>query len=223
MTVMPVIQPSPTPVTEEPVRLVPLPGGRRGLSDIPFTLLVFGLLLGGMIGYLVLQTTLQEQAFELSDLREEAELLEAREAYLEAGLATRTTPLELARSASALGMVANPYSTFLNLTTGVITGVNRPVVGDELPIISAPLPTEAEIAAAEAAAAEAAAAQAAAEAAAAAAAAEGAAEGEPVAEGEAPLPEAGVVTEDGVTDPAVAAGEWPAEGEPIWTEPTEGE
>jgi len=110
----------------------------RRLADMSFALLALGLLLIGMVGYLFLQTTLQQQAFTLNSLQSTAAVLSARESYLEAGLAARTTPLELARAASALGMVANPYGTFIDVRTGQVTGVGRPVQGEELPRVSQP-------------------------------------------------------------------------------------
>ena len=111
---------------------------RGRLADVSFALLALGLLLIGMVGYLFLQTTLQQQAFTLNSLHSTADVLSARESYLEAGLAARTTPLELARAAAALGMVANPYGTFIDVRTGQVTGVGRPVQGQELPRLAQP-------------------------------------------------------------------------------------
>jgi len=89
-----------------------------------------------MVGYLVLQTTLQEQAFTLNTLRSESDELSARQSYLEAGLVARTTPLELAQAARSLGLVANPYGSFIDSTTGQVTGVTTVVRGDELPTLN---------------------------------------------------------------------------------------
>jgi hypothetical protein len=113
--------------------------------------LVFGVLLGGMVGYLFLQTTLQQQAFALNGLRDETSILTAREAYLEATLATQATPRELARAAAAVGMVANPYAVYLVVPTGEVRGVVHPVAGNELPGISTPPPSATRAAAAVAA------------------------------------------------------------------------
>jgi hypothetical protein len=117
-----------------------LPSRSRGLPGATSTILVFGLLLGGMIGYLVLQTTLQEQAFTLNSLRDQAGVLSARQAYLEATLATQATPVELARAAAAAGLVANPYAAYLVLPSGEVRGVVKPVTGTELSGISVPPP-----------------------------------------------------------------------------------
>ncbi|MDR1388102.1 MAG: hypothetical protein LBJ44_11090 [Propionibacteriaceae bacterium] len=118
-----------------------LAGGRR-LSGLPFTVLVVGLLAVGLGGCLWLKTTLQEQAFELSGLRAEAERLGNHAAFLQAGLAIRTTPAELARSAADLGMAPNPYGVFLILPTGQVQGVPHPVSGTELPSMAPPTPVE---------------------------------------------------------------------------------
>jgi len=126
------------PVDFEPPRLQAVVTPRGRLADVPFSLFALGLLLAGMVGYLFLQTTLQQQAFTLNSLRSEAAVLSARQSYLEAGLAARTTPLELARAAQGLGMVVNPYGTFIDLRDGQVLGVNRPVQGNELARLSLP-------------------------------------------------------------------------------------
>jgi hypothetical protein len=97
------------------------------------------LLMGGLGGCLLLKTSLQEQAFELSSLRAEAERLGDHEAFLRAGLALRTTPAELARAAAGLGMVANPYGAYLILPGGQVQGVTRPVNGSELTAMAPPV------------------------------------------------------------------------------------
>ena len=111
----------------------PSPAWRRGF----FPVLILALLATGMVGHLVLQTKIQEQGFELSALQTEADRLSAEESVLHAALDTRQIPQRLALEASQLGMVANPYSTFLELPTGKITGVKRAVRGNEMPVITA--------------------------------------------------------------------------------------
>ncbi|MDR0416779.1 MAG: hypothetical protein LBH76_05605 [Propionibacteriaceae bacterium] len=117
-----------------------LPTQRGRVGGVTATVLVFGLLLGGMVGYLGLQTVLQRQAFTLNALRVDANVLSARQAYLEATLATQATPVELARAAAAAGLVANPYAAYLVVPDGQVRGVVKPVIGDELAGISTPPP-----------------------------------------------------------------------------------
>ena len=102
-----------------------------------FPLAVIALLAVGMVGHLLLQTKIQEQGFELGALQTQVDHLSAQEAILHATLDKQSTPQQLAYAASGLGMVANPYSTYLILPTGEVVGTDKPVRGDEVPIISA--------------------------------------------------------------------------------------
>jgi len=111
---------------------------RRGWPKAIFPIAVLALLAGGLVGHLVLQTAIQEQAFHLAALQDQADSLSAQQAILSAALEQQSTPEQLAYAAAGLGMVANPYTTYLDLATGQVTGVNTPVRGDELPIVSAP-------------------------------------------------------------------------------------
>lgn len=136
------------------------------LSRAPFLLVliaVFGL---GMAGLLMLNTTLQNQAFTARDLNRQATELAYTQADLENQLDVLSAPPELARRASALGMRPNPYPALLRLPDGKVLGEPTAVAGTEVP--SMVVKTPAEVAAARAAAedrakAEAAAAEAAAE------------------------------------------------------------
>jgi len=102
-----------------------------------FPLTILALLAVGMVGHLVMQTRIQDQAFELGALQEQADRLSAQEAILHATLDKQSTPQQLAYTAASLGMVANPYSTYLVLPTGEVVGTDEVVRGNELPIISA--------------------------------------------------------------------------------------
>lgn len=102
-----------------------------------FPLTILALLAVGLVGHLLLQTSIQEQGFELASLQDQAESLVAHQAILEAALDKQSTPQQLAYAAAGLGMVANPYTTFISLETGEVSGLNKPVVGDEMPQVSA--------------------------------------------------------------------------------------
>jgi hypothetical protein len=99
--------------------------------------MILALLAIGMVGHLALQTRIQEQGFEIGALQTQAGQLSARQSVLQAMLDQQATPQQLAYAASQAGMVANPYSTFVNLATGQIVGLAKPVTGTEVPIISA--------------------------------------------------------------------------------------
>jgi hypothetical protein len=132
--------PVPARAPQAELRAVAPPGVSRPWPAGVFPLMILALLAAGMVGHLALQTKIQQQGFELGDLQSQAERLAAQEAILSATLDGKSTPQQLAFAAASLGMVANPYTTFVTLPSGAVTGMNLPVRGDEVPIISA-LPT----------------------------------------------------------------------------------
>ncbi len=105
-----------------------------------FPILILGLLAAGMVGHLFLQTRIQEQAFELGSLQSQAGQMGAQQAILQAALDRQVAPRQLAWSAAQLGMVANPYATYLVLPSGQIVGSPTAVTGREVPAISAAPP-----------------------------------------------------------------------------------
>jgi len=129
---------SPRPTKRAALRAVPEPAPSTTWRRGTFPVLILTLLALGMVGHLFLQTKIQEQGFELSALQTQADQLSAKAIGLQAALDQASAPQEIARRAAALGMVANPYSTFLHLPSGQVTGVKKPVKGNEVPVISAP-------------------------------------------------------------------------------------
>ncbi len=133
-------------------RLKPLPPPPARMDRIPFIavlIAVFGL---GMAGLLMLNTTLQNQAFEGRSLTREANELVYSQSELESEISRRASPQELARRASALGMRPNPYPAFVQLPSGKVIGNPQRVTGHEMPVlvIKTPAQEAAERAAAEA-------------------------------------------------------------------------
>ena len=112
------------------------------LRRLPFILILASLLAVGMVGYLVLSTKLQQQAFEMRALQSEAAALGYQQAYLQGQVEKVATAPELARRAAELGMRPNPYSSFVVLETGEVRGVAKPVRGDELPLVTVKSPIE---------------------------------------------------------------------------------
>jgi hypothetical protein len=133
--------------TGRPLRVVAQPAAR--LARFPFLLvllLIFGI---GMAGLLMLNTTLQSQAFQSRTLNRQATELAYAQADLENQLNTLAAPQELARRASALGMRPNPFPAFLVLPSGKVVGRPTPVNGGEIPALI--VKTPAQLAAEEAA------------------------------------------------------------------------
>jgi hypothetical protein len=102
-----------------------------------------------MAGLLMLNTTLQSQAFESRTLNRRATELAYSQADLENQLDALAAPQELARRASELGMRPNPFPAFLVLPSGKVVGKPIPVSGHELPALI--VKTPAQIAAEQAA------------------------------------------------------------------------
>lgn len=136
---------------DERPRLRSVPAPER-LARFPFVLVLVGLFALGMGGLLMLNTTLQDQAFTARALTREATELSYTEAALQTQINELSAPQELARRASALGMRANPQPGFVVLPAGKVVGDPKPVSGNEVPqlVIKTPAQIKAERARAEA-------------------------------------------------------------------------
>jgi cytoskeletal protein RodZ len=144
------VEPRPkAPETTTPA-LRPVPTQQRGLGRLPFMLILAGVLVAGLVGLLMLQTRVQEQSFEVRQLQTKATELSYRQAQLEAQVQQKATPAEIARQATSLGMVPNPYAVYIDVRTGSVLGTQKAVKGNEVPYITYKSP---EQKAAEAAAA----------------------------------------------------------------------
>jgi len=112
------------------------------LARFPFLLVLIGIFGIGMAGLLMLNTTLQSQAFESRTLNRQATELAYAQADLEDQLDALAAPQELARRASALGMRPNPYPAFLVLPGGKVLGEPTPVGGQEVPALIVKTPAQ---------------------------------------------------------------------------------
>ena len=84
-------------------------------SKAPFVVLVLLVLGMGLVGLLVLNTSLQQASFELTDLERETAVLRDRQTALAEEAARRAAPGSLADRARSLGMVPNQSPVFLHL------------------------------------------------------------------------------------------------------------
>jgi hypothetical protein len=122
------------------------------LARLPFVLVLIAFFGLGMAGLLMLNTTLQNQAFQLRTLNRQATALAYDQAALQVQIDQLSAPAELARQASALGMRPNPRPAFLVLPSGKVAGKPKKVSGGEVPdlIVRTPAELAARRAAAEA-------------------------------------------------------------------------
>ena len=123
---------SAAPTPERP-RLRPLPSAPRRMARLPFLAVLIAAFGVGMAGLLMLNTTLQNQAFEARTLNRQVNELTYVQSDLEGQLDAVSAPASLAQKASTLGMRANPYPAFLVLPDGTVVGRAKVVKGDEVP------------------------------------------------------------------------------------------
>lgn len=123
-----------------------------------FILFVTGLLGFGLIAMLVINTSLGQGAFQISELQQEKAVLAEQEAVLTQVVEAASTPSALESSARALGMVPSQNPVFLRLSDGVILGSPKPAPGRPVTIpltASSALDTPADATALEAVSGEA--------------------------------------------------------------------
>jgi hypothetical protein len=120
-------QPATTPrPTADPVArpaAAPLP---VSLPRAPFLVLIVALVVAGVLGILVLNTKINENAFELDNLRAQQGTLNLQEQQLSQQLADKESTGNLAAEAARLGLVPAGQPAFLNLPNGKVLGVPQP-------------------------------------------------------------------------------------------------
>ena len=111
----------------ERARLTVVPRARRtSAPQVPFVTLVTLLLVGGVVGLLLFNTSMQQASFAATELEQQAYNLSAREQTLQIELEGLRDPQRLAVRAAALGMVPGPSPAFLDLRTGKVVGRDVP-------------------------------------------------------------------------------------------------
>ncbi len=93
---------------------------------IPFVLLVVTVLGIGLVGLLLLNTSLQRGAYVAGALRSQSATLDSRQQDLEMSVAALQEPQRVSRQAERLGMVRDDSPAFLVLKTGKVLGVPTP-------------------------------------------------------------------------------------------------
>ncbi|QEV17650.1 septum formation initiator family protein [Streptomyces alboniger] len=99
-----------------------LPQGPNQAARTPFVLLVVLLLGGGLITLLILNSSLNEGSFQVSELKKETKDLTEEEQQLQRDVDSYSAPDALKRRADELGMVPGGDPAFLN-PDGSVRGV----------------------------------------------------------------------------------------------------
>ncbi|MDT9681546.1 cell division protein FtsL [Streptomyces sp. TRM76323] len=119
-----------------------VPSGPNTAARTPFVLLVVVLLGGGLIGLLLLNTSLSQGSFKLTELKRKTTELTDEEQALQRDVDARSAPDALERRARELGMVPGGSPVFLE-PDGTVRGLPGEAVapapdGSALPAAPAP-------------------------------------------------------------------------------------
>lgn len=94
-----------------------------------FSLVILGIMACGLIGILLINTTLAQGAFTVSELRSEQAELARVEAALTEEVAALAAPEALETKARALGMVPSTTPAFIQIPDGKVMGKPKPAKG----------------------------------------------------------------------------------------------
>lgn len=129
----------------ERARLTVVPRGRTRAAKVPFVTLLSLLMLGGVVGLLLFNTSMQQSAFAATELQDRATVLTARQASLSMQLERLRDPQNVARRAQAQGLVLPAAPQFLDLADGTVTGTTDAALAPGTLALDpppAPLPAE---------------------------------------------------------------------------------
>jgi cell division protein FtsB len=110
----------------ERARLTVVPRRRVRAARVPFVTLVSLVLLGGVIGLLLFNTSMQQASFAATSLESQASTLSAREQTLRMELDVLRNPQHVAEQARRMGMVTAGSPAFLSLADGKVLGDAAP-------------------------------------------------------------------------------------------------
>ena len=112
-------------------RLTVVPRVRSRAPRVPFVTLVSLVLVGGIVGLLLFNTSLQQASFAAASLEEQADALAAREQTLRMELDELRDPQRVASQAQQMGMVIPAAPVFLELGDGGVSGVRTPATRED--------------------------------------------------------------------------------------------
>ncbi|HEY0698483.1 MAG TPA: hypothetical protein VGD43_11815 [Micromonospora sp.] len=95
----------------------------------PFVVLILGLVVGGVLGILLVNTKINENAFRLDKLQKQQAALDLQQQQLEKEIAKSEAPGNLAAAARKLGLVESGAPAFIRLPDGRVIGVPQPAEG----------------------------------------------------------------------------------------------
>ena len=129
-------------------RLSVVPRMRTRAPRVPFVTLVSAVLVGGVIGLLLFNTSMQQASFAAAKLETQAEALSAREQTLRMELDQLRDPQRVATQAQQMGMLIPAAPVFLKLDGARTSGVRVPATRAKAalkPAVLAPSPKIIEV------------------------------------------------------------------------------
>jgi cell division protein FtsB len=126
----------------ERARLTVVPKRKRRTSPVPFLMLVSMLAVGGVVGLLLFNTSMQQASFAATDLQHQAEVLQARQQTLQMQLDRLRDPQVIAVKAQRMGMVLPTSPAVLDLRSGKVLGRPMPATRLDRLRLQAPPPTK---------------------------------------------------------------------------------
>jgi hypothetical protein len=99
------------------------------LPRAPFLILIVSLVVIGVVGVLVLNTKINENAFRLDALHNQQASLDLQEQQLSQNLSELEAPGNLRAAAARLGLVPAGTPAFISLPDGRVVGVPQPASG----------------------------------------------------------------------------------------------
>lgn len=121
-------------------RLTVVPRVRTRAPRVPFVTLVSLVLVGGIVGLLLFNTSMQQASFAASSLETQADTLAAREQTLRMELDELRDPQRVATQAQQMGMVIPSAPVFLDLESGRTSGVRTPATRENAIQLQPPAP-----------------------------------------------------------------------------------
>lgn len=106
---------------------------------VPFVALILVLVVGGVLGILVVNTKIAENAFRIERLKQSGAALDIQQQELQREIAQAEAPGNLTAAARKLGMVAGGNPAYIRLQDGKIIGIPKPgegapsVTSDQIP------------------------------------------------------------------------------------------
>jgi cell division protein FtsB len=138
---MPRISPLIGGAAVERARLRVVPRRAPQHTRVPFVALVSLLLLGGVVGLLLFNTSMQQAAFAATALEGQAGTLAARQQTLEMEIDVLRDPQRVAERAQSMGMVPGGTPAYIQLPSGKVLGEPSPATAqDGLRLLPRPEP-----------------------------------------------------------------------------------